>query len=293
MADLTNKIFGIYKVIEKDTQLSEEKKRVYWKCICLKCGNEISVRSDGLKRLPKTCPECKYLNLVGQKFGKLLVIEKAETDKNGHRYFVCQCECGNIVKVSGSNLIEKKTNSCGCLHKQIISNLFTKDLTGQVFGKLTVIKRAENKNNRVLWLCQCDCGNTIAIQSNNLLNGHTKSCGCVHSTGELLIRNILNNYNIQYITEYTFSDLPKRRFDFAIFKNKKLAYLIEFDGKQHFSYISTWHKTKEEFLKAKQRDEEKNKYCKENNIKLYRISYLDNIEEKLEEIFNLEEVENA
>ena len=54
------------------------------------------------------------------------------------------------------------------------------DLTGQKFGKLTVIERAENKNGRVAWLCKCDCGNFTTVTSKRLRNGDTKSCGCYH-----------------------------------------------------------------------------------------------------------------
>ena len=46
--------------------MSKTKKRVYWKCQCNKCNNEISVRGDGLTRLPKNCPNCRYPNLVGK-----------------------------------------------------------------------------------------------------------------------------------------------------------------------------------------------------------------------------------
>lgn len=54
------------------------------------------------------------------------------------------------------------------------------DLTGQKFGRLTVIKRVENnKQNGLMWLCKCECGNICVITSNHLKNGHTKSCGCL------------------------------------------------------------------------------------------------------------------
>ena len=55
------------------------------------------------------------------------------------------------------------------------------DLTGQRFGKLTVIKYAgQAKDNHALWLCQCDCGSEpFAVPSNNLKRSHTTSCGCV------------------------------------------------------------------------------------------------------------------
>lgn len=52
------------------------------------------------------------------------------------------------------------------------------NLEGQRFGFLTVIKRAENKNGRVAWLCKCDCGNEKIIIATNLRNKNTQSCGC-------------------------------------------------------------------------------------------------------------------
>lgn len=58
------------------------------------------------------------------------------------------------------------------------------DLTNKRFGKLTVLSQAENiqtPNGRshVAWNCQCDCGNTCVVRSDNLRNGHTFSCGCL------------------------------------------------------------------------------------------------------------------
>lgn len=53
------------------------------------------------------------------------------------------------------------------------------DLTGQRFGRLTVIDRAENaKNNHARWRCVCDCGNVRVVVGNSLRAGVTKSCGC-------------------------------------------------------------------------------------------------------------------
>ena len=58
------------------------------------------------------------------------------------------------------------------------------DLTGHRFGKLTVIKRAEDiltKSGKklVAWECKCDCGKKCVIRSTNLKSGNTTSCGCV------------------------------------------------------------------------------------------------------------------
>lgn len=54
------------------------------------------------------------------------------------------------------------------------------DLTGERFGRLTVIKQTENdKPYGTKWLCKCDCGNEVIVFSNNLRRGNTRSCGCL------------------------------------------------------------------------------------------------------------------
>lgn len=63
-----------------------------------------------------------------------------------------------------------------------------KDLTGEKYNKLTIIKFAGKINGQNTWLCQCDCGNFKILSTNVLRTGHTKSCGCVHKE-QLLKRN--------------------------------------------------------------------------------------------------------
>lgn len=54
------------------------------------------------------------------------------------------------------------------------------DLSGKKFHKLTVLEFAgRDKWHKVLWKCQCDCGNTTVTHARSLKNGHTKSCGCL------------------------------------------------------------------------------------------------------------------
>jgi hypothetical protein len=58
------------------------------------------------------------------------------------------------------------------------------NLGGKRFGKLlvkpTVLrKRTKNGSVKLLWLCECSCGNTKYIVSASLTNGLTKSCGCL------------------------------------------------------------------------------------------------------------------
>ena len=54
------------------------------------------------------------------------------------------------------------------------------DLKAKRFGRLTVIKDSGKRKNRgVVWLCKCDCGNLVEIRSHCLIEGFTKSCGCL------------------------------------------------------------------------------------------------------------------
>ena len=79
------------------------------------------------------------------------------------------------------------------------------DLTGQRFGKLTVIQEAGHKNGRsIAWLCHCDCGNDKIIDGHSLRIGSTKSCGCTKSFGEEKIIKILTENNIKFETEKSF-----------------------------------------------------------------------------------------
>lgn len=52
------------------------------------------------------------------------------------------------------------------------------DLTGQRFGRLTVLQKSGTSFGAALWLCLCDCGIPTLVRSGDLRRGHIKSCGC-------------------------------------------------------------------------------------------------------------------
>lgn len=71
-----------------------------------------------------------------------------------------------------------------------------KDLTGIRFGKLTAIKpNGKTKQNMVLWLCKCDCGNEVTVRGTNLSQKRTKSCGCSRLE-EIKKRREMNSWDI-------------------------------------------------------------------------------------------------
>lgn len=60
-----------------------------------------------------------------------------------------------------------------------------KDLSGQRFGRLVVIRQGEDyvspsNKHRTQWQCQCDCGNTVLVEQSNLIRGNSNSCGCLN-----------------------------------------------------------------------------------------------------------------
>ena len=121
----------------------------------------------------------KFIDLTGQRFGRLVVIERVErpsTVKFG-TYWKCQCDCGNKINANSSNLKSGSICSCKCLSKENKSKY--EDLTGKKFGKLFVIKYVtKDKHGHRMWLCQCDCGSETIVEGHNLKSGRQKSCHC-------------------------------------------------------------------------------------------------------------------
>ena len=219
----------------------------------------------------------KALDLTGQTFGRLTVLEKTEKRQNKSIVWKCRCECGNICETNASNLRSNKVKSCGCLKKetdkQPKGNVI--NMIGKTFGHLTVIERdGSDGRGEAKWLCQCDCGSSIiSVLGSNLRNGHTTSCGCERrSKGELKVAELLTQANIffkQEVSLFRFSNNRCATFDFYV-DNK---YLIEYDGETHYrANLHGWHDEKQ-LIAQQERDIIKNQWCKENNIPLIRIPY--------------------
>lgn len=126
----------------------------------------------------------KPIDLTGKKFGRLNVISRAKNNKDGRTMWLCVCDCGNERIISGKSLRNGHTKSCGCLNKEIVSSRSFIDRTGERFGKLVVVSRADdyvakNGSKHVMWKCLCDCGNYTTVDVCQLVGGKTRSCGCL------------------------------------------------------------------------------------------------------------------
>lgn len=57
------------------------------------------------------------------------------------------------------------------------------DLTGMKYGKLTIMYLGPKSRQGAQWFCKCDCGNWTLVRQSNIINQHTKSCGCLRKQG--------------------------------------------------------------------------------------------------------------
>lgn len=111
--------------------------------------------------------------LENKKFNNLKII-RLLGPQNGHIMWECQCACGKLCKKRGSSLVSGTAVSCGCIK----GKKHIKDLTGQRFGRLMVLKQTPtNKSKYAFWLCLCDCGKKVTVKGTNLRYKQT-SCGC-------------------------------------------------------------------------------------------------------------------
>lgn len=220
----------------------------------------------------------KLRDLTGQQFGYLTVIKRVENKGKATRW-LCKCKCGNEKIVYGSNLTRGATTSCGCYRKEKLSKDKLQDLSGQKFGRLTVIglHHYDEKFRHYYWECQCDCGGTTIVYSGHLKTGHTQSCGCLISKGEEKIAQLLSQNNIPFVKQYSFEDCRgvnngMLRFDFAVFNENGLSHLIEYDGWQHTTKTESKWDRDNRFEERQKHDQIKTEYCKNKNIPLIRIS---------------------
>jgi len=121
-----------------------------------------------------------YKDLIGQRFGRLVVVKKSNKKSEQDRYALwdCKCDCGGKKTVKAIYLTRGKVKSCGCFHKE-------EDFSGRRIDKITVlnikkrefVRKGEHRRKRTYWLCRCDCGFEKFVPAQDLKIGRPKNCG--------------------------------------------------------------------------------------------------------------------
>lgn len=282
--DITGAKFGkltaLYELPREERTRSKNQRT--WLCQC-DCGVTIRAIGNDLRAGRTTSCGCGlHVDLTGQKFGKLTVVNELPKEEwlgkdNQQVTWLCSCDCGNEKITTSSSLVGNGTTSCGC-------NIpVREDLMGRTFGRLLVtdeIPRVRGSRSPVTWVCLCVCGNYCNVSSSSLRQGNTTSCGCAkESMGEFIVRSYLDKHGIPYESEVKFQGLYYRsakkplRFDFAVLSSTgEICILIEYDGEQHF-IAKDFFGGEKGLRRTQERDTLKNNYCIENNIPLIRVPY--------------------
>lgn len=122
----------------------------------------------------------KVIDMCGSIYGRLTVLDRDGSDREGKAVWKCSCSCGNVVSVRGKHLRSGAVRSCGCLSAEINSENRKLRIDGMKFNRLTAIREVpERQRGLVRWEFQCDCGNTLVAPAARVKSGNTKSCGCL------------------------------------------------------------------------------------------------------------------
>ena len=249
------------------------------------------------KQVPKThlsghgCPECGEIRRHNKlRYNEEIFIKKAnkkhnlEYDYSLVDYIDSETKVKIICKKHG--IFEQKPNNHiqGQKCPKCQNNLKS---TIEIFiNKANVIHSNKYKypsndyiNNKIEVDIKCPIHGIFSQRPDVHLQG--QGCPyCNESKGEKLIKKILENNNINFNIQKRFKDckyIKPLPFDFYLYE-KNIC--IEYDGIQHFEPREIFGGT-ETFIEQQKRDLIKTNYCKNNNINLIRISYLDNIQDKL------------
>lgn len=286
-----------YIIISKDEDYKNMTTDLVFKCNY--CREEY-------KRTPKSalkshcgCVQCVQKHVTGKKLHEqkidinafLLKYESELIDlkHEHHSYFSYKCsKCGSKIKrrayvIEGAISHRHLCNKCakGLPSKDKLLTTKEKNEYLKSIGSKTIcIEENENKNNKQRIKFKCSCGEIFYRKWNTVrTNGFDRcnKCSNKQSYGEVIIENILNQYNIEYEREKRFEGC-KNKFCFPFdFYLPTFNTLIEFDGQYHYNPI----RGEEQLKKTQNNDNIKNNFCKNNNINLLRIPYWkrDNLEE--------------
>ncbi len=129
-------------------------------------------------------------DLIGQRFGRLTVIEGLEKRENRYQVWLCRCDCGGEIEVNTRRLKSGTVRDCGCVPRR--GGLV--DLTGQRFGRLQALEPTERRDRKgsIYWRCICDCGRETLVTQEALVRGNYQSCGCLKRENQQEIVNQLH-----------------------------------------------------------------------------------------------------
>lgn len=284
-----------YQLITKKEELESNESKVKYICpkhgeyttkvcsikagkICYKCSREKALRKRWDKSLQERQDKLykKILSICNEENYKLISTKDEIASYNSYITYQCPKHGDNIIKIS--NLISGKR--CYQCAKELSAERYKLDLNEV---ELRVIKYGgillnkndyKNQTTKSLKIICPKCGEIFITSLRNFTQHKGQLCSNCYrkeSIGEFKIRKYLEKQNIEFVQEKWFPDcrdINPLPFDFYL---PEYNICIEFDGEQHFKDNHFFNYSID---LNKKHDDIKNKYCKNNHIKLIRIPYL-------------------
>ncbi|MGY6765683.1 hypothetical protein ACW73O_11670 [Faecalibacterium prausnitzii] len=231
---------------------------------CPKCSNNIKKTTEKFKK--------EVYDLVGDEYTVLGEYKTTHT-KILMRHNVCNCE----FEMAPKNFIHSGQRCPNEAYKRVaykntipfeVINEKMEETTNGEYKIVNGFTKTTNKAN----ILHVKCNRIFRQKPTRIIKGGIGCPYCYKSKGEDVIEMYLQDKGYAYKTQYKIKECRNIRtlpFDFAVFKDGKLDFLIEYDGIQHFKPKFG----KKQFEQTKINDSIKNAYCKEKGITLIRIKY--------------------
>lgn len=244
---------------------------------CNNCGNAKSGSKE-----PTSIEAIKEFIEVESNSGCLLISDKHLLGEK----IKIKCPCGNHFKTKFTTFKTKdkrKCNTCkieeGAIKKRKSSDSFAKEFY-EIWGdSYTLLSDYVKDTVKIKIRCNT-CDSEYYTHPSSVTRRETGCDKCSASKGERTIQRVLRKYGVDFVSEKSYLETKKLRFDFLVHNQ----FLLEYDGEFHFkvaTFSKDEKKMKDKLIKQQRNDKTKNKYCIDNGIPLIRIPYweFNNIEE--------------
>lgn len=181
--DITGMRSGRLVAVEPSDQ--RRRSSVLWLCRC-DCGGEIlaepyKIRNKVISSCGCIRTEKKIKDITGQRFGRLVALERLDKKRGSSFMWRCQCDCGKTVETSANSLLSGNTRSCGCLRVEAIKR------TNAKYGSVA------NRMRLVDGTC------VDRIERRGLQKNNTSGCTGVQARGDKWIAVITFKKEVHYL----------------------------------------------------------------------------------------------
>lgn len=262
-------------------------------CVCPKCGKENRRQFHMLSTQ-------EVIDIVSSKNNNVVLNPEDYINTDTKNLKIKCGSCGEIFLSSLSSLKNGQGHCRKCALKaqsktsRLQYERIIADTTIDGVCYLLNPQDYENSNKRNLLFKCTSCGEVFTQSLSHYKQGDTRCIKCISkiSVGENRIMNVLDKYNVTYLSQKRYSDCKDKKplpFDFYL---PDYNCCIEFDGYQHHNMVA--HDTSESFAKRQEHDKIKTEYCEHNGIHLIRIPYWEykNIESILCNELNIMQLED-